>query len=401
MRGGVLLGFSVADIVKISVDELLFLFPEAADESEAIHRLLSEYPNLRLIAVTEGALGSRGYTRRGDFADAPGYSVNFMDATGAGDAYMAGLLCFLLRQGSDLNATLSDFGPHLADALRYANACGAIATTTLGATAQGLTEAAVAEFSEDNRMITLDLSGKNALVTGGTRGIGRAISRRLAEAGANTLAVWRGDEGTAQKSLTERQAFGTGTHRNHRADIGEEGQIDELIAQVKADFSEGLDILVLNAGIGLGGEVTEIDPKEWRRMLDVNLGSAFLLTRGLVPVMRRGGSIVAIGSGSGHDPLPGLAFYGAAKAGLNMFIADLAQEVGPDGIRANVVSPGGTDTSYQGNAPSPTQKQDSATHNALRRRGVPDDVAGVVLFLCSDLAGFVTGQAIRVNGAAL
>ena len=250
-------------------------------------------------------------------------------------------------------------------------------------------------------MITIDLTGKNAVITGGTRGIGRAISRRLAEAGANTAAVWRGDADTAQVSLAEREAFGLGSHKNYQADIGDEGQIDGLMGQVKSDYADGLDILVLNAGTGLSGKVTEIAPAQWRRMLDVNLGSAFLLTRGLVPILRPGGSIVAIGSGSGHDPIPGLAFYGASKAALNVFIADLAQEVGPDGIRANVVSPGGTDTSYQSNAPSPAQKHGSATHNALRRQGVPDDVAGVVLFLCSDLAGFVTGQAIRVNGAAL
>ncbi len=250
-------------------------------------------------------------------------------------------------------------------------------------------------------MITIDFAGKNALITGGTRGIGRAISRRLAEAGANTAAIWRGDEATARESLAERQAFGLGTHRNYQADIGEEAQIDDLIAHFRADHADGLDLLILNAGIGLGGKVTEIEPAQWRRMLDVNLGSAFLLTRGLIPTMRRGGSVVAISSGSGHDPIPGLAFYGASKAALNMFIADLAQEVGPAGIRANVVSPGGTDTKFQQNAPSPAVKQDSAAHNAIGRTGVPDDVAGAVLFLCSDFAGFITGQALRVNGAAL
>lgn len=250
-------------------------------------------------------------------------------------------------------------------------------------------------------MITIDFAGKNALITGGTRGIGRAISRRLAEAGANTAAIWRGDEATARESLAERQAFGLGTHRNYQADIGEEAQIDDLIAHFRTDHAEGLDLLILNAGIGLGGKVTEIEPAQWRRMLDVNLGSAFLLTRGLIPTMRRGGSVVAISSGSGHDPIPGLAFYGASKAALNMFIADLAQEVGPAGIRANVVSPGGTDTKFQQNAPSPAIKQDSAAHNAIGRTGVPDDVAGAVLFLCSDFAGFITGQALRVNGAAL
>ncbi len=250
-------------------------------------------------------------------------------------------------------------------------------------------------------MIPIDLTGKNALITGGTRGIGRAISRRLAEAGASTLAVWRGDSETAQRSLAEREAFGLGTHANIQANIGDEAQVDALIAQTRSQFAGGLDLLILNAGVGLSGKVTEIEPAAWRRMLDVNLGSAFLLTRGLVPAMRRGGAIVAIGSGSGHDPIPNLAFYGAGKAALNIFIADLAQEVGPDGIRANVVSPGGTNTAFQENAPSPSLMQNSTTHNALRRQGVPDDVAGVVLFLCSDLAGFVTGQAIRVNGAAL
>lgn len=250
-------------------------------------------------------------------------------------------------------------------------------------------------------MIPIDLSGKNALITGGTRGIGRAISRRLAEAGANTIAAYRGEEASASESLTERQAFRIGTHKNIKADIGDEVQVEDLISQVKARYPEGLDLLILNAGVGLSGKVTETAPAEWRRMLDVNLVSAFLLSRGLVPEMRRGGSLVAIGSGSGHDPISGLAFYGAAKAGLNMFVADLAIEIGPLGIRANVVSPGGTDTLFQSNAPSPTVKQDSATHNALCRRGVPDDVAGAVLFLCCDLAGFVTGQAIRVNGAAL
>ncbi len=250
-------------------------------------------------------------------------------------------------------------------------------------------------------MVTIDLMGKNALVTGGTRGIGRAISRRLAEAGANSIAVYRGDDRSAEMSLSERQAFGLGIHENYLADIGDETQIEEMIRQVRERYADGLDILILNAGIGLGGKVTEVEPARWRQMFEVNLGSAFLLTRGLVPQMRRGGSVVAIGSGAGHDPIPGLAFYGASKAALVMFIADLAQEIGPEGIRANVVSPGSTDTAFQENAPSPREKWDSASHNALRRRGVPDDIAGVVLFLCSDLGSFVTGQAIRVNGAAV
>lgn len=147
MRGGVLLGFTVADIVKISVEELLFLVPDAADEAAAVGALMQEYP-LRVMAVTEGALGSRGYTRAGGFAEAPGFKVNLVDATGAGDAYTAGLLACLLHQGPDANATLNGFEPHLADALRYANACGALATTSLGATPTGLTPQAVQTLLE-------------------------------------------------------------------------------------------------------------------------------------------------------------------------------------------------------------------------------------------------------------
>lgn len=247
-------------------------------------------------------------------------------------------------------------------------------------------------------MITIDLSGKNALVTGGTRGIGRAISHHLAEAGASTAAVYRADEDAASQSLTERLTFGTGTHRNYRADIGDAAQIDALVQSVKADFDGQLDILILNAAVGAGGKVTELSPESWQRALDVNLTSAFLLSRALVPVMPRGGSIVAIASGAGHDALPGLAGYAASKAGLILFTQDLAQDVGPDGIRANVVSPGFTDTRFGGSSAPDDRKSRVASQTALRRVGVPDDVAGVVLFLCSDLAAFVTGQAIRVNG---
>ena len=147
MRGGVMLGFAVADLVKISVDELLFLFPDVPDEAAAVRALMQEFP-LRLVAVTEGALGSRGYTRDGAFADVPGFEVKFVDATGAGDAYTAGLLAYLLRLGPEADTTLDDFGPHLTDTLRYANACGALATTYLGATPHGLTPQTVQALLE-------------------------------------------------------------------------------------------------------------------------------------------------------------------------------------------------------------------------------------------------------------
>ena len=148
MREGVRLGFGSADIVKISLDELRFLYPDANDEEAAVDGLLRDFPEVCLVAVTDGAAGCRGYTRTGDFTQAPGFQVSFVDATGAGDSFMAGLLAFLLRQGPDLNKTLDNLGPILADALRYANACGALATTHLGAAPSALTESAVQALLE-------------------------------------------------------------------------------------------------------------------------------------------------------------------------------------------------------------------------------------------------------------
>ena len=148
MRGGALLGFTVADLVKISVDELLFLCPDAAEETDAVASLFHDFPSVRLIAVTEGALGSRGYTRSGGFAEAGGFLVPFVDGTGAGDAYTAGLLAFLLRSGPEAGDTLDRFDPLLTEALRYANACGALATASLGASAQALTPDAIQTLLE-------------------------------------------------------------------------------------------------------------------------------------------------------------------------------------------------------------------------------------------------------------
>ena len=147
MRRGALLGFADADIVKISEEEVQFLMPDAANESAAVDALFGAGPQIRLLCVTRGANGSTGYVRQGSEiatgVHSPGFSVNFVDATGAGDAFVAGLLTFLIRQQADLSKTLGNLAPLLQKALRYANACGALATTTLGATPHTLTDEAV------------------------------------------------------------------------------------------------------------------------------------------------------------------------------------------------------------------------------------------------------------------
>lgn len=249
-------------------------------------------------------------------------------------------------------------------------------------------------------MIAIDLTGKNAVITGGTRGIGRAISARFAEAGANTCALFHSDAESAEASLRERRAHG-GDHRNYQVDIANPHSLTAFAEQLSSEGVMSLDFLIFNAGIGLSGPIQDISAAQWRHLFDTNLTSAFLLAKLLLPWMQPGGSVVSIASGAGHDGLPGLTAYGASKAGLRLWTEALAQEVGPRGIRANVVSPGFTETEFSGGAPSEERKQRASANTALRRVGQPLDVANVVLFLCSDLAGFVTGQSLRINGGVV
>ena len=150
MKAGALSGFADADIVKISEDEVQTLMPDAPDEATAVARLFEHGVHLRLLCVTRGAGGCTGYHQQ-VAVHCPGFSVPFVDSTGAGDAWIAGLLVFLLRQGpADLEWTLNCASNILPDALRFANACGALATTTLGATAQALSLSAVQALLEAN-----------------------------------------------------------------------------------------------------------------------------------------------------------------------------------------------------------------------------------------------------------
>jgi len=249
--------------------------------------------------------------------------------------------------------------------------------------------------------ITINLGGKNALITGGTRGIGRTISVRLAEAGARVGMLYRSNSAAAEETLRILASVAPKDHFAIQTDIADREQTHAAIKEI-IDRTEGkLDILVLNAASGGAGRVAEISPEDWERAFDVNVHGHQHILRSAFPAMQGGGAVVFISSGAGHDPIAGLGAYGASKAAVNHMAAVLAQEWGPHGIRVNVVSPGHT-------AMNPvdyhnlTEKQKGILEEtALRRIGTPDDVANAVLLLVSDLAGFVTGQAVRVNGGRI
>ena len=252
-------------------------------------------------------------------------------------------------------------------------------------------------------MKTIDLTGKNVLITGGTRGIGKAISRTLAEAGACIAAIYRSDSETAEKTLLELAALpDCQEHFLLKADIADEAQATDAIQQAVQRFGGSLDILVLDAAQSSSGPVIETTTADWRRNFGVNADGAFFMVRAAAPFLRPGGSIVFISSGAGHDALEGLGAYGASKAALNHLAGVLALELGSKGIRVNVVSPGHTEKDNPAINSDPSQYTESqkrlVENTALRRIGTAQDVANVVLFYVSDLAGFVTGQWLRVNG---
>jgi 3-oxoacyl-[acyl-carrier protein] reductase len=246
-------------------------------------------------------------------------------------------------------------------------------------------------------MRTIDLSGRAALITGGTRNIGRAIAQSLADAGADVALFYRSNEAAATRAREEIRASTGRRVEVYRADVGDEAAVETGVEKALADFGGAFPIVVHNAGHGYAGAMPDIRTDQWRGTLAVNLDAAFFLTRALLRregALPPGSSVVFIASTSGHDPTAGRAAYGTAKAGLIYFAAMLAQDAGPRGVRVNVVSPGVTDTDH---APE-EDKPGAIARAALRRLGTPDDVAGAVLFFASDLSAFVTGQWLRVDG---
>ncbi len=255
-------------------------------------------------------------------------------------------------------------------------------------------------------MIGIDLSGKNALITGGTRGIGRAISLTLAEAGARIGAIYRSNDEVANRTLIELNALRPSeAHFILKADIADEGAATEAVREAGERFEGRIDFLILDAAAGAGGPMTGMASEDWRRPFDVNVNGAFYTVRAAAPMLQPGGGIVFLSSGAGHDPMANLSAYGASKAAVNHLSTVLAQELGPKGIRVNTVSPGHTFTGECDPNADPSTYTDSqrgiADTTALRRVGIAQDVANVVLFLTSDLSSFVTGQWVRVNGGRL
>lgn len=246
-------------------------------------------------------------------------------------------------------------------------------------------------------MSSQDLSGKIALVTGASRGIGAAIADTLAQAGATVIGTATSDSGAA--AIGERLAQWNGQGRALNA--AEADGIENLIADTEKEFGK-LDILVNNAGITRDNLLMRMKEEEWDEIMQVNLKSVFRASKAVLRGMmkQRSGRIINITSVVGAMGNAGQANYAAAKAGLMGFAKSMAREVGSRGITVNCIAPGFINTDMTRALPEEVRKTFEA-QTALGCFGDAQDIADAVLFLASDQAKYITGQTLHVNGGML
>ncbi|MBC7140319.1 MAG: 3-oxoacyl-ACP reductase FabG [Defluviimonas sp.] len=241
-------------------------------------------------------------------------------------------------------------------------------------------------------------SGKVALVTGGSRGIGAAVARRLASDGATVVIAYRSDAVSADRIAADLSAAGSKVHAV-RSDISDPEQCDSLVSTC-VSLAGRLDILVNAAGVSDYRLLDQIDTAHYADMFDTNVLGAFVLTRAASQVMASPGRIIHFSSRLAETPMPGTAVYAASKAAVSAMTRALSLELGPRGITINAVAPGLIETDMTAVAVRDRGEILRET-TPLRRIGQPGDISGIVAFLASEDAGWITGRTIRADGGLL
>lgn len=245
------------------------------------------------------------------------------------------------------------------------------------------------------------MNGKIAVVTGASRGIGRAIAVDLARAGADVALFGRDAEALAETTAACLEARPGTRTATKLVDVADEKAVADAVSAVVTEFGR-VDIAVANAGQSIDGLILRLRSGDLDRLIDVNLKSAFYLSAAVAkPMMKqRGGSIILVSSIVGVAGNAGQSSYAATKAGLLGLAKSLAKELGSRGIRVNAIAPGFIETAMTAEMP-PAARQHYLESIALGRPGTPEDVAPVVTFLASDAARYVTGQTVVVDGGFL
>lgn len=238
---------------------------------------------------------------------------------------------------------------------------------------------------------------KTAIVTGGSRGIGRACAEALARAGYTVFILYEKNDAAAEETLSRVRTAG-GSGYAIRCDVADENAVNDAVAHI-VSLTHRVDVLVNNAGFANVGLFSDTDPALWQRMMNVHVNGAYYLCRAVLPLMRErdGGSIINISSMWGQVGASCEVAYSTAKAALIGFTKALSKEVGLSGIRVNCVCPGVIDTDMNACLTEDTMA-DLAEQTPLGRIGTADEVARTVLFLAGEDASFITGQVLGVNG---
>ena len=244
------------------------------------------------------------------------------------------------------------------------------------------------------------LTGKVALITGASRGIGRAMARRFAQEGAAVAFTYLSSVEKARALEEELQAFGVQV-KGYRSDASNFQAAEDLVAQVLTDFGK-LDVLINNAGITKDGLLMRMSEEQWDSVIAVNLKSVFNLTKASIKTMMKAkaGSIINLTSVVGIRGNAGQANYAASKAGIIGFTKSVALELGSRNVRSNAIAPGFIETEMTGEI-NEKALEEWKQQIPMKRGGQPDEVADCAVFLASDLSRYITGQVLQVDGGML
>lgn len=247
---------------------------------------------------------------------------------------------------------------------------------------------------------------KTALVTGASRGIGRATATALARAGAHVLVHYGRSAQEAESLVAEIRAEG-GRANAIQADLGTPGGAALLAKQVRSIVGDRLDVLVLNAGISKAARLADYTVEDFDNLFATNVRSPFFLVQQLLPILGDGSNIIAISSIGAHAvpgkpavDSPSILAYSSTKGALETLVKNWAAILGPQGIRVNAVAPGVIDTDMSNFTKTEAGREIALRMQALKRIGKPEDVADVVVFLASDKARWITGASIPVDGGS-
>ncbi|MCP3705647.1 SDR family oxidoreductase [Paraburkholderia sp. CNPSo 3274] len=247
--------------------------------------------------------------------------------------------------------------------------------------------------------MTTNLKGKTALVTGASRGIGRATALALAAAGARVLVHFGSDEKAANSVVETIRAAG-GSADKVAADLSAANGPHELARQVRTLVGDRLDIFVANAGISKAASIAETTVDDFDRLFAVNVRAPYFLVQQLLPVLGEGSSVVLLSSLAARASVGNLSAYAATKGAIDTLVKHFAASLGERGIRVNAIAPGVVETDMSNFAKTEAGRDYTLGMQALKRVAQPDDIAGAALFLASDAARWVTGDTLRVDGGS-